>query len=201
MSFRNRVIPPAILVLLLITGTSMAQSDDRSRGFYLGARGGSADVEASLGDNFQQVLDGDEDSIAFDLGFRFGSWLALELSYHDLGDVPGFGSPCPGSADTCVEIVVPVTGETTAISLALVPILPLTERISVFGKAGLASWETDVSNAFDDISGKIDDYGDEDVIYGAGVHVRLLKSLGLTGEWERIASEIEVISFGVRLSF
>jgi hypothetical protein len=185
----------SVLLLFALPVTAPAAE----QGLYASIKLGSTDVEASIGDNLDQVLDGDEDSKAYEVGFRFTRFFAIQAGYHDLGNIPGFGSPCP-DGEICPAVVVPIEADTKAYSLAAVPQLPLGRRLSVFGKIGLVAWEADVEavEGFEDV---VEDFDDEEIIYGVGVRLALLGPLEIFGEWESIGSDIETVSFGLTFQF
>lgn len=170
-------------------------ADDR--GLYVTAKLGSTDVEASLGDTFDQVIDGDEDSKTFEVGFKFSRFWAVQLGYHDFGNFNGTAFGC----EACGEGGLGLQADTKAYSIAFVPQIDLIWRVSVFGKAGLVLWETEVDAVTGDTRRFIDDFSEEDIIYGLGARFRLLGNLSVFAEWERIASEIETISLGATLQF
>jgi hypothetical protein len=190
------------LILIAIAATVLLPSSllATSNGFYVSWKFGSTDADADIGDTFDQVLDGDEDSEAYELGYRFTRFWAVQAAYHDFGSIEGFLDPCPEGAEVCPEVLFPIAGDTKAYSLTIVPQLPLGNRLSIFGKVGLVAWETEVEAA----SGAeelVDDFDDEDLIFGVGVRFKLFGSFEVFGEWESIASDIETTSVGLTFQF
>ena len=112
--------------------------------FYLNAKIGNASLDSSFGDRFEQVLDGDDEAWAAGLGYRFGRHLAFELEYHDLGSVPGIGSPCPQNAEVCAALTVPIEADSSATTLTAQLGWPfLGQRFALYGKLGVVAWQSD----------------------------------------------------------
>ena len=169
---------------------------------FLSAKVGNATFDASLGDRFQQVLDGDDESWAVGLGYRLGKVWAVLVEYHDLGEVPGFGSPCPQNDDACVEIVVPIEAESEATTVAVQAHWPLLrQRLLLYGKLGAVAWSSDVSEAVDNASGVIEGFDDEGLLLGAGLRVNLPGPFDVFGEVERLADDFEIVQVGVTFGF
>lgn len=168
---------------------------------YLFGKLGTTNVDAKVGDSFEQLIDGDDDSKAYGLGLRFGKYLAFEAQVADFGAVPGFGTPCSASDEVCIAVVVPVEAETTAISVSVLPQYPFSDRLFVYAKLGIISWESDLSEVLPDVRNKFDQHDDEDLVYGAGVRFLLSGSIGLFAEVERFADSFDTVSLGATLGF
>ncbi|MEM9409222.1 MAG: hypothetical protein AAGA81_24545, partial [Acidobacteriota bacterium] len=74
----------SLATVLVLFGFGQAMAEDR--GLYVAAKLGSTDVEAELGDTFDQVIDGDEDSTTFEIGFKVNRFWAVQAGYHDFGN-------------------------------------------------------------------------------------------------------------------
>ena len=188
------VTPLAFVVALtLLTGPAAAQDE---RGLYLTAKLGSTDVEADIEDVFDQVIDGDEDSTTFEVGYKLNRFFGVQAGYHDLGDFAS-AAICP----ECENLTVPLRAETTAYSIAAVPQTRVFWRLSVFAKVGMAFLDTDLRTDLGAQSEPVDSFSDEEVIYGAGARFRIFANLSVLAEWEQIGSDIETISVGATLQF
>ncbi|REJ80116.1 MAG: hypothetical protein DWQ36_12080 [Acidobacteria bacterium] len=185
-----------VIACALVAATPAAASDF---GFYASLKAGTTDVDASLGDNLDQILDGDDETTAIEAGFRFGRFWGVQAGYHDFGEVAGSGA-CP-ACGLSTGLTIPTVAETTGYSLSFVPELPLGNWLSVFAKGGLIAWQTDIRAADSAGGGAITEVSEEDLIYGLGVRVDFLGPFELFGEWESIAGDFETISFGVTLLF
>ena len=186
-----------ILVALAMLATAAAAENP----IYLTGKLGNTTFDTDLGDSFRQVIDGDDNSWSVGLGLRFGDYLVFQGEYHDFGSVPGLGAPCPDDAEVCPTIVIPVEADSSAVSVSFLPHLPLGERAFLYGKIGFVSWESDVSEAIDAGSDFIDDFDDEELLYGAGFRLMLPGPFAGFVEYEKISDAFETISVGVTYGF
>jgi hypothetical protein len=186
----------AALIALLVPPRAQAHEN----GLYVSLKYGTTDVDASFGDAFDQVIDGDDDSKTIEAGYRWSSHFAIQAGYHDFGTAPGFGTPCDEDAEVCVPIDIPVEAETTAWSLALVPQLPLGKRLSIFGKVGAIALETEVRDR-DDVADFLEDFDEEDVIWGAGLRLQIFGPIQVFYEYEGVGEDYETQSFGASWQF
>ena len=81
----------------------------------------------------------------------------------------------------------------------MLPHWPITKNVSLYGRLGIARWESDVSEAFGGLS--IDKLDDEELIFGAGVRFAILGPVGAFAEVSRIADTFEIVSIGATLGF
>lgn len=125
-------------------------------GFYVGGNYGYLKVDGA--DDF----DDDNDVIQGLVGYRFNRYFAVEGSVIDFGD---YGSSL-SNADT--------DGWTAGIK----GILPLTNRFSVYAKAGQLWWESDYNIA--GVSGSSDD---ESLFIGAGLSYNFTKNFLINAEY------------------
>ena len=147
--------PPPLSPPVVLLAPPSAQAHDN--GLYISLKYGTTDVDASFGDAFDQVVDGDDDSKTIEAGYRWSPHFAIQGGYHDFGEVPGFGTPCSDDDEVCIPIDIPIEAETTAYSLSFVPQFPLGKRLSVFGKVGAIALETEVNDE-SDIGDFFDDF-------------------------------------------
>ncbi len=190
-------------LLLLLGLAALAQTAAAENPVFLTAKLGNTSLDSELGDVFKQFIDGDDNSWSFGIGLRFGDHWVVQAEYHDYGDVPGLGAPCPddGSLILCAAEVVPVEADSSSVSVSFQPHLPLGERAFLYGKLGFVSWESDVSEALDAGSRFIDDFDDEELLYGAGFRLMLPGPFAGFAEYEKIADAFETVSIGVTYGF
>ncbi len=189
----------AVAIALGVSALLLAAPAQAQRGeIHVGAGFGIASVEVRSSGAFDQILDGDENVVFYNAGYRFHPNFAIEASWYDLSQVDGSILPCT-RGETCDEV--DITGDFSAWSFALVPRYQFVGRVAVFGKVGLVAWDSTVDrrDALDDIS--FEDLDEGNVMYGVGVEVRLLSSLSAVGAWESLGGDIEIISAGLRLTF
>ncbi len=189
-------LPTALVLLILVALTPAAFAG----GFYITGKLADTSLDGSLGDSFGEIVDGDDTGWSLGVGFRLGKYLAFQAEYNDLGSSTGTGSAC-SIEDLCIALVVPLEVDSTAISVTVLPHLPLTERLSLYGKLGFVSFESDVSAIEDAGESFIEDFDDEDIVYGVGVRFKLFGPLGVFAEYESIAGTFETVSLGATLGF
>ena len=118
------------------------QIEAKDSGFYVGGNYGYLRVEGE--DDF----DDDKDVWQGLVGYKFNEWIAIEGGYIDFGD---YGNDLAGA-------------ETDGYTAAIKGILPLTERFSLYAKAGQLWSETEYNFA-----GVSRDNDDESLFVGAGL--------------------------------
>lgn len=183
----------AALFAVLLAAPSLGQRGD----VYIGANFGTAGVETRSTGAFDQIIDGDENSLSYDIGYRFSRHVGIEASYHDLSEVDGSILPCAEGVP-CSEIG--ITSKFSAVSLALVPRYQLVGRVGLFAKIGLVSWEGNVEDAAEDLDVALQDIDQGDTLFAVGADIKLIVGLSAVAKWESLG-DIEVFSAGVRLTF
>ena len=190
---------PLIACFALLLALPAAAAEDR--GLYVNAKWGESDTEASLGDIFDTVIDGKEDSTAYEVGWRMNNFIAFQAGYHELGRFSALSACPPEALALCGGPDVGIETDTVAYSLSLVPQLPITKSLSVFGKIGVVALEGDVEAVLDDRSRFIEDVSDEDLIYGAGVKLRLIGRFAIFYELEYLGGDVESQYLGASFQF
>ncbi len=193
-----RFLPVATPIALLLATFAATPAAAADREFYVGFHLGLAGIDIDRRDAFDQVLDGDENSLSYDIGYKLNDFLAVELGYYDLSKVDGAIRPCAEGVP-CSDIA--IQGKITAYSAAIVPHYDITGRIRVFAKLGIVSWAANVEDATEDLEVTLVDVDDEDLIYGVGVAVQILGRFRAVGRIESIAGDIETVSAGIRMVF
>lgn len=130
-------------------------------------------------------------------GYQFHPNFAVELGVLYLGEVQARG---PGGTFTV---------ESAALEALGVGMLPLGDKFSVYGKAGIYRAETEARlNTV--ILTETQKESNFDLTFGFGVRFDVAKNLALRAEWQRYMdvggddigeADIDVISFGVLLKF
>jgi hypothetical protein len=197
---RALALPTAVLaaLVLALAGAPAARAHDT--GFYASIKLGTTDVDADFGDAFDKIADGDDDSQTIEVGFRWSRFFAIQGGYHEFGEVPGFGAPCADDDDVCIPVEVPLDIETEAWSLALVPQLPLGNRLSVFVKVGAIALDTEVRDE-SDLSDFVEDFSEEDLLWGAGIRLKLFGPIQIFYEYEGVGEDFETQAFGATWQF
>ena len=193
--------------------------------WYVAARFGESSVDARLGSRHPKRLDDAANAAVVEVGYAVNRFLAVEFGYHDLGRHAGWGSPCVQTDDACIErlaalelcvegfdcseVLVGLEGNVDGFSLALVPIWPLGDRLSLRGKAGLIGWDADVAiapgsffvAAGSPFTRRGELFSSEDLLAGLGLHYSFPNGLGLQLQHETFDLDAGTTSFGVSWRF
>lgn len=175
------------LMLVLMSAAVAAQDN----GFYIGGAIGQAKAkEACEGIAGTGISCDDKDS-AWKLfgGYQFNRNFAAELGYIDFGEAEAtFGTLRDGISATAFELVG-------------IGMLPVMDRLSVYGKLGLYRAETEERTNF----GFSADESNNDITFGFGVRYDITPRFAVRGEWQRYNdvgggdigdTHIDVISIG-----
>lgn len=192
-----RLLPAATPIVLLAAAFAAAPAAAERGDVYVGAYFSLADVEVRSSGAVDQIIDGDENALSFEVGYRFHPNLGIEAGYHDLSKVDGSILPCAQGA-SCSEV--PVEGKFTGVTLALAPRFEIGGRVGVFAKVGLVTWGVSIDDAADDLDVVAEDLERGDTLFGFGVDVRIVSGVSGVAKWESMG-DIELVSAGVRLTF
>ncbi|WP_334027588.1 porin family protein [Alteromonas sp. P256] len=144
-----------------------AQSTDitlEDSGFYVGGNYGYLRVEGE--DDF----DDDKDVWQGLLGYKFNEYVALEGSFIDFGD---YGTDLAG-------------GNTDGYTAAIKGILPLTDRFSLYAKAGQLWSETEYN-----LGGILTESDDESLFVGAGLSYAITANFLVNAEYTVYDAELD----------
>jgi OmpA-OmpF porin, OOP family len=190
---KGGVVKKLLFVAALIVASAASAQD---KGFFIGGHIGQADAKSAC-DNLAGTgisCDSKDSSWKILGGYQFSRHFAAELGYTDGGSVTAtFGS-------LREEI------EASVFDLVAVGILPVVDRLAVYGKLGLYRAETEDTTNFG-FSAK---ETNTDITYGFGVRYDFSGKFALRGEWQRYAdvgggeigeSDVDVISVGLLFRF
>ncbi|MGB2064063.1 outer membrane protein A [Marinomonas gallaica] len=164
----KKVMPILASTLALTSFASVAQAQDWSTnesGLYVGGNYGYLKVDGD--DDF----DDNNDVWQGLIGYRFNQYMALEGGYTDFGS---YGSDIANA-------------ETDGYSAAVKGILPLTESIEFFAKAGQVWYDTDYS-----VAGFKGSSDDEALFAGAGFNFKLSDQLLLNAQYTWYDADLSV---------
>ena len=126
-------------------------------------------------------------------GVQINKHFAIEGTYINWGELKGSG--------TLIGVPVSISGDATSFGVAAVGILPISERFSLFGKAGVLMTTVSATIAGGGVSASDDD-DDTELHLGVGAMFHLTDRWSIRGEWERTQdSKIEMISIGIQYRF
>lgn len=155
----------------MLLGTGLAQADEP--GFYAGAGIGKVDVSDD-----EVGFNGNDTGFKIFGGYSLNKHFSIEAAYINLG------KPDDEIFGTNVEI------EGTAFNAAAVGTIPLNDKFSLYGRAGIIFWDAEASSAF----ASADDSGN-DFAYGIGGALNVTPSAKLRLEWE--AADIDGTDYGL----
>ena len=183
MNTKHQKLAALTAVLALLPAFASADT-----GLFVGASVGSSHLD----EDFSGVnLDTDASAYRIAGGFRFGN-LGLEVGYQDFGDFDETIVIGPVSSRTGIS----ADGWTLGGSLGM----PLSDQLSLFGRAGVFFWDADVT--VDGFSVDVPD--DENPYYGGGARFDVSRNFSLVGDWTRYELDTvntDVISIGFEYRF
>lgn len=156
----------AVAAILVIT---VVPADCADRGFYIGAGIGPSSFDVSdFNEEFGDLyFEADNFGVKVFGGYQFLKYLAVEVGYTNFGQV------------TRRETNIHYEDQSLKVAIndwdaSAVGIVPLGRKAALFGKVGLASWNTDVT--VDDGHGAVKESSNgTDVIFGLGFDFRFKK--------------------------
>ena len=201
---KNKLVASLIAISGLVAGVPAAQAQDT--GFYAGIGVGRSDLkDACTG----VTIPCDDTDTGWKLfgGYQFNKYLGAELGYVDLGRATARG--------TLLGVAVSATAKAKGWEFLGVGTLPIADKFSAYGKAGLFRWDLDVSATgvvpgFAPVAVSTSDKG-TDFTFGIGLKYDFTKSIGARVEWQRYKdigndattgkSDVDLLSVGVVFKF
>jgi hypothetical protein len=184
---------------LALSGHAQA-AGNATEGLYIGAGTGFSSLKNDDSDEAGDFIDSGSDDFDVDdddnvykafVGYQYNPYFATEAFYTDLGTVQLKGNDF-GNTDL----------KSKAYGVNVVGILPIGQYFSLFAKAGMAKWETDVDGNLGDSSVDLKDNDGFDPVYGAGAQVNLDPFL-IRAEYERydFDSDYQVDAFTASVGY
>ena len=187
--------------LLAAAPVAFAQQLPESGGYIGGAygqsklNGGCDDFRSAFGAFGGTISSCDETDTGWKIhgGIRVNKHFNVEFSYINWGEISSTG--------TLIGIPTTAKGDATSFGVAAMGILPLGERFSLFGKAGVLMTELSVTIAGGGVSFTESDDASE-LHIGVGALFNLSDRWQIRAEWERAQdSKLDLISIGVQFRF
>jgi len=126
-------------------------------------------------------------------GLQINKYFAVEGTYINWGELSGSG--------TLIGVPVSISGDAKSFGVAAVGILPINDRFSLFGKAGVLNTTVGARVAGGGAVGTNDET-DTELHLGVGALFHLTDRWSIRGEWERTQdSEIDMMSIGIQYRF
>lgn len=185
------------LMLLVMSGQAVA-------GWYIGAGLGRAavDIEDVSVPGVDITYNDTDVSGKIFGGYKFNKGLAVEAAYADLGLYEMTARSGFNYAKVSMEI--------EALSIAVMGILPLNERVGLFVKAGIASWHMDDTLTSNVGVYEKNSYSGTEPVAGVGVHfnvkratfaVQMERYLDIGDEENTGQTDVDVIGVSASLNF
>lgn len=194
---RRFITPLAItFVVICLAAPALAET-----GPYLSARVGNTDFELDFEDAFDTVFEGDEDTKAFEVGYRIFDWFAVQVGYHDFGSF-NVSDICESCLATRNELGFPLQVDAEAWSVSAIAEVSLLPFLSLYGKAGVARVEAGLDSEVVIAVSPFGELEDEEALLGVGLRLWVLPTkLNVFAELERIGDDFETASVGLSLQF
>jgi len=196
----------------LLLGVALAASPSallaqQDAGFYLGASVGRSDAKdacetPTVPGVVITACDDKDTSWKILGGYQFNRNFALEGGYVDFGKLSASG--------TVLGVPLSATYEADAFEILAVGILPITDRFSLYGKAGLFRWDVDARATAAGVTVTASDDG-TDFTFGAGLKYQFTKNVAGRFEIQRYnnvgergttgQSDVNVWSIGIQVKF
>ena len=192
----KKLLAAAVALAFAAAAPSLVQAQEM--GAYVGASIAQAkakDFCDTGGEPGLVVSSCDDKADAWKLlaGYRFHRNFAAEATYLQTGDmsVSGtyLGAPFSGK------------GDGRAFGIAALGIMPVGQRVELFGKLGVLRTEIDASAT---VLGTSLSFGEDETEahFGMGAIFKLTRNWGVRAEWERAEkSKIDLLSLGVQYAF
>ncbi len=175
----------------LIAAGSAAGADFGQRGFYGLAGVAHTDASVRLGNN---RLSGSDQSWTLGAGYAVTDYVAVELTWQDLGRFDA-ETGCPPEL-FCIAVPLKTKADATALGLAVAGRYPLGEKLAVTGTLGLSRWDID----YDGIASAFNDK-DTDWAYGVGLAWSPTPKLSVDGRFTRLDLDFDSVGIGAAYRF
>lgn len=185
------------LALMLASAATPALSQDAS--WFAGLGIGQVKIDGCPGAAAPGATCDDKDTTwKIFGGYQFNSYLGYEIGLVDLSEWPA-SLGAVGTANAKLRIF----------ELTLVGTMPLSQRFSVYGKAGVYQWDADFEPAAG-VAATADANGN-DYTFGLGATYKLTRTAAVRLEWQRYNKvgdpsttgrfNVDVVGVGALLSF
>lgn len=184
MKQETMALAAALLLLSMTPVTTFADS-----GPYLGGSVGAAHLAEDF-DGFG--VDSDSTALRFVAGWQLNDFFALEGGYHSFGEF----EESLDISGTITNVSLKADGFT----LGAVATLPMSNTVSLLGRAGAFYWDGDA--AINNVT--LARPEDSNLYFGAGAGVAVSERLSIVGDWTRYEledTESDVISVGFTYQF
>lgn len=187
-----------VAAALFGVATALAAPFASAQQFYLGGSVGSSDADDgnAIPDLITSgTVDGSDSGTKLFGGYGFTRNFAVELAYVDLGKLGYSGMFGPLT-------VTNGSVKTSGFAVSAVGLLPLNQSVSLFGKAGVYSWEAKARDITAGAPFAAKEDG-SDLFVGLGAAFDVTRNFSVRAEWEfyEAVDRISLLSVGIAVKF
>ena len=156
--------------------------------------------------NISSTLDEEDSGYSFYGGIPINENLAVEISYQDFGkaSLSGVSGNQFKVGSTTYEFTATATlsVEVESVGYALVPTMPISDNISLYGKLGFHYWDSKFSVTSTNTTASLDDDGN-DVFYGFGAEMDFGNLKGRVGYslYDVDGDDIDSVNVGISFGY
>ena len=190
----------AIFALVLFQSQSL-----KADGFYMGLDYLKSTIDTGV-TNISSKLDEEDTGYSLYAGMPINENLDVEISYQDFGEasLSGVNGNQFSYGGTTYQFITTATIAATATSfgIAAKPKYKINDNITIYGKLGLHSWESDFAITAATGSGSLTTDG-TDIFYGAGIEAAFEKLTARIGYtiYDLDGEDVESINAGLSYKF
>lgn len=213
---RSKTTKPLLMGLITLALASSQITSAAEQGWYLGANLGLSDadmdsdslIDRQRADGFNNIrLQNDDDAVGFKIysGYQLNQYIALEGGYFDLGAFSYRAFTTPYGVYTSENML-------RGVSMDLVALIPMTDRLNAIGRFGATRYQSEYTNrgygavSVNPFNSKSRESGHK---MGLGLEYTVSNNLGLRLEAERYDIEdamfrntdVDMVSFGLVYRF
>ena len=160
-------------LLSTILFSSLLFNVSKAEEIYVGIDYLNNEIDSGI-TNISSTLDEEDSGYSFYGGIPINENLAVEISYQDFGkaSLSGVSGNQFKVGSTTYEFTATATlsVEVESVGYALVPTMPISDNISLYGKLGFHYWDSKFSVTSTNTTASLDDDGN-DVFYGFGAEM------------------------------
>ncbi|WP_194755247.1 outer membrane beta-barrel protein [Aliidiomarina indica] len=176
-----------------VVAPSTAQAQAFERDWKVSVHTGRASLDRYTlgGGTWNSVTDDSGTIYGGSVSYFFHPNFSVRGTYERGSDFSTVNS-CPDNG-TCPAILITERGDVRHTAIALVPEVSLTDNIDIFSSLGYGMTRKSAGPT-------LDNYSDNDFVYGAGIGYRLDRRFYVSGEYQRSGSDYDVfrIAFSIR---
>ena len=187
----------------LIIFTSFSLNASKAEEVYFGIDFLNNEIDTGV-TNISSSLDEEDSGYSLYGGIPLNENLAIEISYQDFGEASLSGNSGNqfkiGTTTYQFTTTATLSVAAESIGYALVPKMPISENISLYGKLGFHYWDSKFSVTSTNTTASLDDDGN-DVFYGFGAEMNFGNLKGRIGYSLFDLDGDDIVSTNIGISF